>query len=374
MKKFFCLIISGCLFVLTTFTTLANGVQTSAAASILIAADSLDVICGKNINSRLSMASTTKIMTALILAEQENLSKTVKITKEMVMVEGSSMGLKVGDTVTYLDLIYGMLLASGNDAATATAYALGGGLDEFARMMNDKAKQIGLENTNFVTPSGLDDENHYSTAYDMAVLTAYALKNRVFKEVCSTYTKTLEIGGVKYTYQNHNRLLKERDDVIGVKTGFTKKSGRCLVTAAERDNVTLIAVTLSDGDDWNDHKNLLDYGFENVKSVSLEAEIPDSVAVISGDCDRVKVTAKEKQFTVFKASNKKLKAKVLLPRFIYSSVSAGETVGKIEYYFGDRLIYVSDILAVADVYIKNNKLPLRERFIQNLRKILRLVV
>ncbi len=374
MKKLFCIVISVCLVVLFEVSVFAEEVETSAKASVLISADTLDVIYGENINSRLSMASTTKIMTALILAEQENLSKSVKITREMVMVEGSSMGLKVGDTVTYLDLIYGMLLASGNDAATATAYALGGSLDGFADMMNDKARQIGLKNTNFVTPSGLDDDNHYSTAYDMAILTAYALKNRVFKEVCSTYVKTLEFGGERHTYQNHNRLLKERDDVIGVKTGFTKKSGRCLVTAAEREGVTLIAVTLSDGNDWNDHKKLIDYGFENVKSIDVETQIPDSVAVISGDCDRVKLSATCKKFTVSKSTNVKLKARILLPSFIYSSVSAGETVGKIEYYFGDRLIYVSDILSVADVYIKNEKLPLKERFIQNLRKILRLVV
>ena len=209
------------LFVLLSVSVYAT--DTSAKAAIVINGITGEVIYEHNANERLPMASTTKIMTALILAEQEDLSKEISCTKEMVTVEGSSMGLLVGDRVTYHDLLYGMLLASGNDAANTTAISIGGSVQKFADIMNEKAKELNLNNTHFVTPSGLDAEGHFTTAHDLALLAAYALKNEEFKKAASSYTARLCYGNPPYqrTLTNHNKLLKSYNGLVGVKTGFT---------------------------------------------------------------------------------------------------------------------------------------------------------
>lgn len=358
------------------FFASADSLSASATAAVLMCADSGDVVYGKNMHQKLPMASTTKIMTALLLAEQPDLSKTVKVTEQMVTVEGSSMGLLPGDTVSYRDLLYGMLLASGNDAANTTAYILGGGVEGFAKLMNNKAKELGLENTNFVTPSGLDNDNHYTTAYDLGLLAAAALENPVFKEACSSSSATLCYGDPPYnrTLKNHNRLLESYEGMIGVKTGYTKKSGRCLVTAAERDGVCLVAVTLSDPDDWNDHVKMLDYGFENVKKITFDnSNIADSISVISGDCDMVKISADSAEFIVSKNNTDITRREVFLPEFVYSEISAGEKVGYIEYYIGDTYLGSDDIICLADVNVKNEAPPVSERFVHNIKLLLRLI-
>lgn len=361
------------------FITIPAGAQelsVSAKSAIVICADTKDIVFSKNINTKLSMASTTKIMTGLILAEQKDLTKTVTVTDKMVAVEGSSMGLRAGDVITYLDLLYGLMLASGNDAANTIAVTLGGSIEGFAKLMNNKAKEIGLKNTNFVTPSGLDHEQHYTTAYDLAVLTAYALENKVFSEVCSTYIKTISFGNPKteHTYKNHNRLLNSYNGMIGVKTGFTKKSGRCLVTAAQRNGITLISVTLSAPDDWNDHENMLNFAFEKVEKLSVKANIPESLPVISGDCDRVKISAASKSFALCEENLNKIKMQVFLPKFLYSEISAGEKIGCVLYYLNGKCIGNTNIISVADVNLKNNKPSFGCLFKENLLKLLRLVI
>lgn len=349
----------------------------SASAAIVMCADSGDVVYEKNIHQKLPMASTTKIMTALLLAEQPDLSKTVTVTKEMVSVEGSSMGLLPGDTVSYRDLLYGMLLASGNDAANTTAYILGGSLEGFAKLMNKKAEQLGLTNTNFVTSSGLDATDHYTTAYDLARLSAAALENKYFKEACSSSTATLCFGNPPYdrTFKNHNRLLETYEGMIGVKTGFTKSSGRCLVTAAQRDGICLIAVTLNDPNDWEDHKKLLDFGFSNVRKITFDnSTIADSIPVISGDCDRVKISVSSAEFTVSANNTSTIRREVFLPQFVYSGISAGEKVGSIEYYIGDTYLGSDDIISLADVKVENQAPPFWERFANNFKLLLRLIL
>ena len=361
------------------FITIPAGAQelsVSAKSAIVICADTKDIVFSKNINTKLSMASTTKIMTGLILAEQKDLTKTVTVSDKMVAVEGSSMGLRAGDVITYLDLLYGLMLASGNDAANTIAVTLGGSIEGFAKLMNNKAKEIGLKNTNFVTPSGLDHEQHYTTAYDLAVLTAYALENKVFSEVCSTYIKTISFGNPKteHTYKNHNRLLNSYNGMIGVKTGFTKKSGRCLVTAAQRNGITLNSVTLSAPDDWNDHENMLNFAFEKVEKLSVKANIPESLPVISGDCDRVKISAASKSFALCEENLNKIKMQVFLPKFLYSEISAGEKIGCVLYYLNGKCIGNTNIISVADVNLKNNKPSFGCLFKENLLKLLRLVI
>lgn len=256
MKRLACILFSICI---ATVAIKAAAIGTSAKAAILINGDTGEVIYEQNADTRLPMASTTKIMTALMLCEYGRFDREITVTAEMLRVEGSSMGLLPGDRVDLRDLLYGMLLASGNDAANVTAYVLGGNIDKFVRMMNQRAQELGLVNTHFETPSGLDGDEHYTTARDLARLAMFAMKNEEFRTAASSKTATLEYGNPPYrrTLSNHNKLLKIFDGAVGVKTGFTKKSGRCLVSAAQRDGKFVIAVTLNDPNDWEDHKELL---------------------------------------------------------------------------------------------------------------------
>lgn len=352
----------------------SHDITVSAAAATLLNADTGEVIYNTNGRKKLPMASTTKIMTALILAEQPDLSKTVITTKEMVTVEGSSMGLLPGDTVTYHDLLYGMLLASGNDAANVTAISLAGSKEKFVAVMNSKAKKIGMTDTNFVTPSGLDDKNHFSTSNDMAKLAAYALKNENFKAACSSKEARLNYGNPPYrrTLTNHNKLLFYYDDVIGVKTGFTKKSGRCLVSAGVKDGRTIIAVTLNDKNDWDDHRKLLDYGYSKTKTVTFEnTDICDTVSVISGDCDLARLSVPKVSFGILSGSEGKIKRVIKLPKFIYSPAKSGTKIGEINYYINYSKVYSADILVAADVGIKNEKEKFLKRFINSLKLLIR---
>ena len=249
----------GALLTLTMLLALlpcrAEAVQLSAAAAILMDADSGEILFEKDAGRCMRIASTTKIMTALVALERAKLTDTITVTTSH-MVEGSSMYLKPGETVTVEELLYGLMLCSGNDAALALADCCGG-LEAFVAAMNDKAAALGMTGTSFANPNGLDDENHYSTARDMAVLAAYAAKDPTFRRICSTRTAT--VGG--RTMTNHNKLLSQVEGCIGMKTGYTRAAGRTLVSCAERQGRRLVAVTLCDGNDWADHKALYETGF-----------------------------------------------------------------------------------------------------------------
>ena len=258
----------GALLALTMLLALlpcrAEAAQLSATAAILMDADSGEVLYEKDTGRRMRIASTTKIMTALVALERAKLTDTITVTASH-MVEGSSMYLKPGETVTVEELLYGLLLCSGNDAALALADCCGG-LDAFVQAMNEKAAALGMKDTSFANPNGLDDENHYSTARDMAVLAAYAAEDPTFRRICST--KTATVGGRSMT--NHNKLLRQIEGCIGMKTGYTKAAGRTLVSCAERQGRRLVAVTLCDGNDWADHKTLYEMGFATYETKNTE--------------------------------------------------------------------------------------------------------
>lgn len=342
MKRFIALILF--VIVLLCGSMSAKAVGVSARAAVVIDGISGKVLYGVNSGERLSMASTTKIMTALLLCEQEDLSREITVTEEMIRVEGTSMGLTVGIKVTLSDLLYGMLLSSGNDAANAAAVAVGGSIEGFVALMNRKAEAMGLNNTHFDTPSGLDGPTHYTTAYDLAVLTKEALKNEAFAKAAQTRSVTLTYGGMKHTLTNHNRLLATYDGAVGVKTGFTKKSGRCLVSAARRDDGLVIAVTLNDGNDWQDHKDMLDYGFaclnESPQSFSSESY---TVKVYGGETDNVTVYSDEIAFRPVSRQSVSVK-KYIMP-FVSAPVSVGEELGYIEYYCGEELVAKQKLVA-----------------------------
>lgn len=312
-----------------------------AKACVLMLADTREVLYAENENEQLSMASTTKIMTSLLALESGLWEQQIKVTSDMVAVEGTSIGLLPDDLISVRTLISGMLLESGNDAANVTAYAVAGGQAQFLELMNQKAAEIGMKNTHFDSVSGLDTDSHYSTAYDMALLTAYALENPKFRSICSEKSERVYYGNPPYarTLYNHNRLLSSYEGAIGVKTGFTKKSGRCLVSAAERDGVTLIAVTLNAPDDWNDHKKLLDYGFSVAKLYDASALQGDlSVKVVGGDAKTVTATtACAPRFPVA-GDTANVQAQAYLKHFLYAPVEKGETVGSVCYTYNGKVV------------------------------------
>ena len=237
----------------------AEAVSTGASSAILMDADSGRILYEQNIHDRRPIASITKLMTALVAVERtEDLEKSVVIQPEWTGIEGSSIYLRPNEEVTVKELLYGLLLQSGNDAAEAIAGYVAGGTAAFAELMNQRAAELGMENSHFTNPSGLNDEGHYSTAYDMALLARACLANHIVAEICASQQAT--VGG--RTFHNHNKLLHRYEGCVGMKTGYTELAGRTLVSAAVRNGQTLICVTLNDGNDWSDHEKLFDYGFE----------------------------------------------------------------------------------------------------------------
>lgn len=238
----------------------------SARAAVLIDGKSGKVLFEKNKDERLPMASTTKIMTGLLACESKKMKKVVTVSPVASGTEGSSLWLEPGEKQTLENLTYGLMLRSGNDAAVAIAEYLGGSTEAFALMMNERAKKIGVQNTGFQNPNGLDAEGHFTTAYDLALISREAMKNKKFRKIVSTKSKTIPWESSEWdrSLTNHNKMLWRYEGCNGIKTGFTKKSGRCLVTSAKRGKTELICVTLNAPDDWNDHTKMLDYGFETL--------------------------------------------------------------------------------------------------------------
>lgn len=321
----------------------------SAKSAVLINASDNSVLYSYNSNEKLPMASTTKIMTALTALENCSLDKTVIISDSAIGVEGSSIYLKKGATMTLSDLLYAVLLQSANDAATAVAIEIGGSVENFAHMMNDKAEQLDLKSTHFTNPHGLDDVEHYTTAYDLALTASAALKNPDFRKIVSTVSQQISIDGCVKTIVNHNRLLREYDGCIGVKTGYTKKCGRCLVSAAERDGLTLIAVTLSAPDDWNDHRKLLDYGFSTYKNVKLSGEHGISFDVpLAGSGRFVKVKSIKNLSCCLPSDSERINVKIELPRLMFAPVNKGRVIGKISFFNNNEMIVSSPLTVIED--------------------------
>lgn len=352
LKKFlvFAVIFS---FIFLAFQIPAEGIEVSAASAIVMSADSGEIFFEKDAHKKRSMASTTKIMTAVIALESDKTEDVVKVNSKMVAVEGTSMGLKSGDRITLKNLIKGMMLLSGNDSANAIALYLAGSAENFAEMMNEKAKKIGMEETNFVTASGLDDEEHYTTAYDMALLTSYAMKNPDFRDIVSLSKGQVEYISPHaiYTYYNHNKFLSMYEGACGVKTGFTKKSGRCLVTAVERDGNRLICVTLNAGDDWNDHKKIYDYCFSTGQFFQPSDTFNTLIPVTGGYKSEI-IAHAEYIPNIFTSSDSRIYTKICTDKFLYAPVTKGDQVGSVKFYRDGVLVKEIPLIANESTQIK----------------------
>ena len=353
------LVLSFLLSLLTIFVVAEGGVPSvSAKSATLYEPTSGRFIYEKNVDCRLPMASTTKIMTALIAIERCSLDEVVTVPKEATGVEGSSIYLKEGDTLTVKDLIYSVLLQSANDAATALALLISGDVQSFAALMNDRADEIGLTDTHFENPHGLDSEEHFTTARDLAILASIALENDFFRTVTSTYKYTFPLGDATRTVVNHNKLLKKRDGVVGVKTGYTDRSGRCLVSAIESRGMRFIAVTLDAPDDWNDHLKLLKLGensFEPIDLFSLTAR-EFNVTVKNGETDRVIAKLRDNKVLAHEIGSEPYTVSVSLPDFIEAPIKADDVLGELSVLYGDKTIYTTPIVADRSVAKKQTKL------------------
>jgi len=324
----------------------------SAKSAVLIDAHSGKVLYSYNENERLPMASTTKIMTAITALEECDIDDIVTVSVNAVGIEGSSVYLVKGEKLTLEQLLYALMLESANDAAVAIAIHVSGSIESFAGLMNKKAADLGLENTNFENPHGLYHENHYTTALELARISAYALKNDKFREIVSCTRKVIPLNGDygSRVLINHNKMLKNYDGAIGVKTGYTKQCGRCLVSAAERDDLTLVAVTLNAHDDWHDHTVMLDYGFDNYRAVKLEV-VPNGflMPVVGGTLSEVYLLADEAESVLVSKKSGELTYEKELPTFCYAPIVNGQKIGKIIFYIDGERIGETTVRAVGEV-------------------------
>ncbi len=333
----------------------------SAQGAILLEASGNHVIYEKNAHVRLPMASTTKIMTAIVAIEYGNPAMQVTVPAAAVGIEGSSIYLYEGEILTLEHLLYALLLESANDAAVAIAIATAGSVAAFVDLMNQKAHSLGLSNTHFVNPHGLDHEEHYTTASDLASLARYCMQNELFRTIVSTQRMTIPLNdqeGARLLL-NHNRLLRSYEGTIGLKTGFTKRSGRCLVSAAQRDGVTLISVTLNAPDDWDDHRNMYDYGFSQYTSVLLQpvGTYARTIPLIGNDQDSVDISNRNEIRVILPQTHGEIHMYCHAPRWMSGAISEGAMLGQLIYECDGEIIAIEPLLTQSSSTPLYTKIP-----------------
>lgn len=325
----------------------------TAQSYALVEMETGRVLTSGNMSQRLPMASTTKIMTGLIACESGKLDVTFTVPGEATKVEGSSMGLAAGEKITLRDLTYGLMLESGNDAANAIAYCLSGSIPAFVKKMNEKAVQMKLYDTHFATPSGLDGKDHYTTALDLARMGAAAMHNREFAQIVSTSRKSITYKGIKNgrTLYNHNSLLESYKGAIGIKTGYIRRSGRCLVSCAKRDGVTIVAATLNCHDDLSEHRKLLDYGFKILKSTNLFTNYPEVAVKVRGGTNKIVkgVYDRELKAALREDELARVKMKIEIPAGVSAPVSKNQKLGEILFTLDGTTVGRAEIKAAKAV-------------------------
>ncbi len=323
-------------------TVSVKAISTSATSAILMDMDGGRILYAEDIHNRRSVASISKVMTAIVSIENKNIEDKVTIGEEIKTAYGSGIYIKSGEEMTMKDLLYGLMLRSGNDAALAIAHHTAGSVDKFVVKMNEKAKEIGMTNSEFNNPSGLDqDKGNYSTAYDMALLMKYAYQNETFKKIMGTKQYTLTTNKNVYRWTNKNKLLNSYKYTTGGKTGFTEKARRTLITTASKDHLNLVVVTLNDGNDWQDHIDLFDYGFSTYQSYELlkEGNIQIYDEVYYEDYDLYVKEAFKYALTEEERKQIILKFELEKARIIEND----SIVGKVKIFLGDEEIGMRDI-------------------------------
>ncbi len=348
-RRLLCAIVLGALLAAP-----AGAVETSASSAVLIEQSSGRVLYAQNADEERLIASITKIMTAVTALEHGDVERAYTVAAQD-MAEGSSMYLRPGAVLRLEELLYGLMLVSGNDAALAVARCVSGSVEAFVELMNETAGRLGMTHSHFANPNGLDQQGHYSSARDMAVLAAYALENQDFRRIASTASITI---GERYLV-NHNKLLRMCEGCIGVKTGFTKAAGRTLVSAAARGGMTLVCATLNDGNDWNDHMALLDYGFA---TYHMETAVPAgrvlaSTLVREGTEVSVPLAAAE-DLRYPLAEGEKLTVVARVPLSVSAPVVPGQTVGEVCAYLEGEEVAKVELMAAAPSAKKEEKAPL----------------
>ena len=335
MKKFV-------LFLLLLIPISVKGIETSARSAILMDIDSNRILYEKNIHEQRSVASISKIMTAVIAIESGKLDDKVIIGNEIKTAYGSGIYIRVGEEMTLRDLLYGLMLRSGNDAALAIANYVGGSVDEFVKLMNKKAKELKMTNTVFNNPSGLDqDKGNYSTAYDMALLTSYAMKLDDYKQITGTKKYTLTTNKNTYSWINKNKLLSLYKYTTGGKTGFTEIAKRTLVSTATKDNTNLVVVTLNDGNDWNDHRALFEYGFNNYINIKILEK--GNINIYNDDyySDYILYIKNDYSYLLSSGEHDNLIFKYKLEK--KRKINDNDEIGTLNIYLGDKKIHEEKI-------------------------------
>lgn len=324
----------------------------ASKSSIVIERSSGRIMHAKNIHQKMPMASTTKIMTALVAIENcEDLKKKITIDNRAVGIEGSSIYLKHKEKLSMEDLLYGLMLRSGNDGATAIACEIGGSVDGFADMMNKKAKQIGANNSNFMNPHGLHHKEHYTTAYDLALITREAMKHDIFRKIVGSKRWISDREGYKVFY-NKNKTLSQYPGGDGVKTGYTKVAGRCLVTSATRDGMQVISVVLNDYNWFNDCYQLMNKAFTKykLKTIIKEGQEVKSFTVLSGK-ESISFMAAKNAVTIPLTDSELNKVKIVFDskEIFKAPIKKGRVLGRAKVYLGDKLMGFTELVATKDI-------------------------
>ena len=338
----------------------------TAKSAIVMEASTGKILYQKDVDSLRYPASTTKIMTLLVALENGNLDDMVTVSANAAQTEGSSLWLEPGERMKLSDLLYGMMLVSGNDATVAVAEHIAGSVDAFAKMMTAKAHEIGAVHTSFVNSSGLPDPNHYTTARDLALIAAYGYKNPMFRQIVSTKEKQVPWAAKNYNRElfNENRMLWLYDGGNGVKTGYTDAAGRCLVSAANRNGVQLVSVVLDSEFMWNDSIALLDYGFPQVQPVDVlkKGEVVKTVEVVSGKKSSLDLKADAPiRIPVVDGERSKFKTIVEVPNQVSASIHQGDPVGRVKIMYEDREVAAANLVAAESIDKKSFFLLLRQK-------------
>ncbi|MCX7904217.1 MAG: D-alanyl-D-alanine carboxypeptidase [Caloramator sp.] len=374
MKRILIIILTLISFLIPCFKVLGNSkeLNLNCVSATILDQESGRILYSKNGNKILPMASTTKIMTAIVAIERGNIKDVVTISTKAASVPGSSAGLKAGDKVTLEELLYGLMLKSGNDAAVAIAEHIAGNVQNFVKLMNNKAIEIGALNTSFITPHGLDADDHFTTANDLAKITAYAMKNELFAKIVATKEISSGITGpFKYSYNNINKFLFRVDNSDGVKTGYTGNAGKCLVASVRHKFGRYICVVLNSADRWKDAEKLVQFASQNYVFIKAfdKNEVVKSIPLYGGTEKNIFAQTKSELYLPILPEEKdKIKVELFTPSVLFAPISKNEIVGNVVVKINDTIIAKYPLVSDRDIRRKNFIDKIKDVFLRAVKK------